>query len=322
MAPRFRHAVMIGLLGKQFDRFHTYTPARSLEERLELLRDIPGCEGIEPVYPAEFRDLQAGARALRASGWPVAAVNLNVKGDDHWRNGSFTSSDPATRAAAVRDLKIAMDLAAELGSDLVTCCPLIDGHNYPFQADYVDQWRWLVEGIRAGAAHRSDVRVSMEYKLNESRNYCVLGDTGRALHLCHEVGLPNVGITYDVGHALVAREAPAATTALALEAGRLFYMHFNDNARDWDWDMIPGSVNVWDLLETLYYLDRSGWQGWLCYDVLTRSGDDVVGVQTATIDVMRSALRLLDKIGRDRLAELIAAGAPHESVPALWRALL
>jgi len=249
-------------------------------------------------------------------------VNLNVKGDDKWRDGSFTSTDPAIRADAVRDLKICMDLAAELGSDLVTCCPLIDGHNYSFQVDYVQQWRWLVEGIREGAGHRADVRVSMEFKPSEERNYCILADTGRSLHLCNQVGRANVGITYDMGHALVAKEAPAATTALTLEAGKLFYMHFNDNGREWDWDMIPGSVNVWDLVETLYYLDRADWEGWLCYDVLTRSGDDVLGVQVATLEVMRAAEALLDKIGRPALAEMIAEGAPHKSVPALWRALL
>lgn len=317
-----KHAVMVGLLGQQHDRFHTYTAPRSLAERLEMLRRIPGCQGIEVVYPAEFRDLEAGARQVKASGWDVSAVNLNVKGDDKWRNGSFTSTDPAIRADAVRDMKVCMDLAAELGANLVSCCPLIDGHNYPFQADYVQQWHWLVEGVREAAGHRSDVRVSLEYKISEARNYCILADTGRALHLCHQVGRDNVGITCDVGHALVAKETPAATAALAVDAGKLFYMHFNDNAREWDWDMIPGAVNVWDLLETLYYLDRADWQGWFCYDVLTRSGDDVVGVQAATLRVMATADKMLDKIGRARLGEMIARGAPHESVPALWESLL
>jgi xylose isomerase len=186
----------------------------------------------------------------------------------------------------------------------------------------VTQWRWLREGIAEGAQHRSDVRLSVEYKINESRNYCILADSGRALHLCHQVGLDNVGITYDVGHALVAREAPAATASLVADAGKLFYMHFNDNARDWDWDMIPGSVNVWDLLETLYFLDRAGWEGWFCYDVLTRSGDDVLGVQATTLKVMRLAEQLLDKMGRDRIAEMIAQGAPHQSVAFLWESLL
>jgi len=317
-----RHAVMLGLLGQQRDRFHVYTEPRSLAERLDMLRQIPACQGIEVVYPAEFRDLEAGAQEIRRSGWPVSAVNLNVKGDAKWRKGSFTSTDKGIRADAVRDLKTCMDLAADLEADLVTCCPLIDGHNYCFQVDYRDQWHWLVEGIRSAASHRSDVRVSLEYKFNESRNYCILADSGRALHLCAQVGLENVGITYDVGHALIAHEAPAATATLVADAGKLFYMHFNDNARDWDWDMIPGSVHVWDLLETLYYLDKLNWEGWFCYDVLTRSGDDVIGVQTATLRVMSVAEQLLDKIGRDRLAELVAKGAPHECVPLLWESLL
>jgi xylose isomerase len=313
---------MIGLLGQQHDRFHTYTEPRSLEERLELLHQIPGCDGIEPVYPSEFRDIDQGVQTIQASGWSVSAVNLNVKGDDKWREGSFTAKDPQIRADAVSDMKRCMDLAVELGTDLVTCCPLIDGHNYAFQVDYVQQWRWLVEGIREAASHRSDVRVSMEFKINESRNYCILADSGRSLHLCNQVGLDNVGITYDVGHALVAKEAPAATTALVADAGKLFYMHFNDNDRDWDWDMIPGSVHVWDLVETLYYLDQANWEGWFCYDVLTRSGDDVVGVQSATIEVMDMAAQLLDKIGRDTLGELIAQGRNDETIPYLWKSLL
>jgi len=317
-----KHSVMVGLLGKQLDRFHTYTASATLPERLDMLRQIPGCDGIEPVYPSEFRDVAAGTQAILDSGWAVSAVNVNVKGDDKWREGSFTSTDPAIRADAVRDLKIGMDISAELGANMVSCCPLIDGHNYVFQADYVQQWHWLKEGIAEAAAHRSDVRVSLEYKINESRNYCILGDSGRTLYMCESLGLDNVGVTFDTGHALVAHEAPAATTALVADAGKLFYMHFNDNARDWDWDMIPGSVNVWDLIETLYYLDRAGWEGWFCYDILTRSGDDVVGVQAATLDVMRMAEELLEKIGRDTLAGLIANGAPHETIPALWRALL
>ena len=317
-----RHAVMIGLLGAPHDRFHTYTSAKSLAERLDLLRQIPGCDGIEPVYPAEFHDVTAGVAQIRASGWPVAAVNLNVKGDDKWRTGSFASAEPAIRADAIRDLKSSMDLAAELGANMVTCCPLIDGHNYPFQVDYVDQWHWLVEAVREGAQHRPDVRLSMEFKINEARNYCLLADSGRALHLCHQVGLDNVGVTYDLGHALVAREAPAATAALVADAGKLFYMHFNDNDRDWDWDMIPGSVHVWDLIETLHYLNRMDWDGWFCYDVLTRSGDDVVGIQATTLAVMAAASKLLDKMGRERLDELITRGSPHESVAFLWESLL
>jgi xylose isomerase len=307
-----RHAIMVGLLGRQADRFHEYQPARPLAERLDMVRRIEGADGIEPVYPADLESPEA-VRLVRESGLAVSAVNVNVKAEAKWRHGSLTSPDPAVRAEAVQYLKTAMDLASELGADLVSCCPLIDGHNYPFQVDYADQWRWLVEGVREAARYRPEVRLSLEYKLNESRNYIVLGNMGQALHLCDEVGLANVGVTMDVGHALIAKETPAAMVCLAAEAGRLFYIHFNDNGREWDWDMIPASVNLWDVVETLYYLDRLGWAGWFSYDVINRDGD-ALRTQQAALRSMRAAEYLLAKLGREELAALIRAGDPARTM--------
>ena len=51
------------------------------------------------------------------------------------------------------------------------------------------------------------------------------------------------------------------------KAGKLFYVHVNDNDRIGDWDMIPGSINFWDFVEFFYYLHRIGYSGWLTYDV-------------------------------------------------------
>jgi len=317
---KLKHSIMIGLLGRVADRFHEYQPARSLAERLAMVQSMEGVDGVEPVYPHEFAQPQEALRLLRGSGLGISAVNVNVKGEVKWRHGSFTSPDPAIRREAVEYVKAGLDLAAELGAGMVTCCPLIDGHNYPFQVDYLAQWQWLVEGVGEAAQHRPDVRLSLEYKLNEARNFVILGDMGRALHLCRQVGRPNVGITMDVGHALMAKETPAAVLSLAADAGRLFYVHFNDNGREWDWDMIPASVNLWDTLETLYYLDRLGWEGWLSYDVYNRDGDPAA-MQQATIRVMKLAERLLDKLGRDQLAALIRAGDPAQTMEYLMATL-
>jgi xylose isomerase len=318
---KVRHSVMVGLMGRQADRFHEYQPARELPERLEMARRVQGADGIEVVYPQDFTHLEQSVSQVKACGLPVSAVNLNVKTARKWQAGSFTSASPAVRADAVADLKVAMDLAAELGTGMVTCCPLIDGHNYSFQVDYARQWAWLEEGIAEGARHRADVRLSLEYKLNESRNYCILSDMGRALYLCERLRLPNVGVTMDVGHALVAKETPAEALCLAHGAGRLFYVHFNDNAREWDWDMLPGSVNLWDLVETVFHLDRLGWEGWLAYDVLTRNGDPVEQMN-ATIAIMKAAEQLVSKIGRHRLEECIAEGIPARTFEQLFRSLL
>jgi xylose isomerase len=312
---------MIGLLGRLYDRFHEYQPARSLAERLAMAAQVEGVDGIEVVYPSEFGNVAQAIQQIQDSGLAVSAVNVNVKSEAKWRHGSFTASDPLIRKAAVEQVKTGMDIAAELGTDLVTCCPLIDGHNYSFQVDYLQQWDWLVEGVREAALHRSDIRVSLEHKPNESRNFVILGDVGRTLFLCEQLGLPNVGVTLDIGHALVAKETPAAMVCLAVAVDRLFYVHFNDNGRDWDWDMIPASVNLWDTLETLYYLDHLEWEGWFSYDVINRDGD-VVCTQQATIRVMQATERLLDKLGRERLGALIREGDPAQTMEYLMETLV
>jgi len=318
---KLKHAVMVPLMGRQADRFHEYQPAQDLPERLAMVRRVRGVDGIEIVYPQDFADPRLTVAMVQEAELPVSAVNLNVKSAKKWQSGSFTSTDPQLRADAAADLKTAMDLAAELDAWMVTCCPLIDGHNYNFQVDYLKQWSWLEEGIAEAARHRSDVRISLEYKLNESRNYAILGDMGRTLYLCEQLGMPHVGVTMDVGHALVAKETPAEMLCLAAQAGRLFYVHFNDNGREWDWDMLPGSVNLWDLVEMAFYLDRLDWEGWLAYDVLTRDGDPVKTMD-ATIAIVQAAEALLDKLGRANLQAFVDEGIPAHAFEYLVRSLL
>ena len=317
-----RHSVMIGFMGRQLDRFHVNQPAHSLKERLEMARCVRGGDGMEPVYPQDFRpDIAESVEIIRQTGMPVSAVNVNVKGDAAFRRGSFTSPDPAVRQQAVDYLKTGMDLAAELGTDMVTCCPLIDGHNYSFEADYMAQWRRLEEGVAEAAHHRSDVRISLEYKPNESRNYIVLGDMGRTLYLCERVGVPHVGVTMDVGHALVAKETPAEMLAIAGQANRLFYVHFNDNGREWDWDMLPSSVNLWDTVEMLFYMERLNWNGWLAYDIVTRDGDPVETMEVG-IEAVKIGQDLLDRFGCDRMQALIDEGVPAKTLQHMLRSLL
>jgi len=316
-----RHSIMLGMMSKIADRFHEYQPRFTLAERLAMTRQVRGVNGIEIVYPGDFPNVKETIAMVKDSGLTVSAVNLNVKSQKKWQTGSFTAPDPQIRKAAVADMVFAMDLAAELNTTMITCCPLIDGHNYNFQVDYLKQWAWLEEGIIAAAKHRDDIRISLEYKLNESRNYCILGDMGRTLFLCERLGFPHVGVTMDVGHALIAKESPAEVLSIAAQAKRLFYVHFNDNAREWDWDMLPGSVNLWDLVEMLYYMDRLGWDGWLSYDVATRDGNHIEQM-TATIAIVESAMALLDKLGREQLQSFIDEGIPARAFEYLVKSLL
>lgn len=108
---------------------------------------------------------------------------------------------------------------------------------------------------------------------------------------------------------------------MAHAADRLFYVHFNDNNRAGDWDIVPGAVHVWEMVETLYYLERLGWQGWFAYDVFTKHGDPVEAFG-ATIRSMEALYGLLDKIGRDTIQDLIDNVSPAEATAQLLTALV
>jgi len=316
-----RHSVMVGMMGRVADKFHEYHSGKSLKERLEDAKNVKDVDGIEVVYPSEFSDSQETIKIIRECELPLSALNLNVKSEKRWEKGSFTNPDPKIRDQAVKSLWAAMDLAVELGTDMVSCCPLIDGHNFNFEVNYLDQWSWLEEGLKLGASHRSDVKVSLEYKLNECRNANILADMGRSLYLCERVGLANVGITMDVGHALMARETPAEVMCIASLSDRLYYVHFNDNDRYWDWDMLPGSVNLWDMLETLYYLEKLNWNGWFSYDIMVRDGN-IVDTMASSIANVNIGQKLIDKIGVKKIDDLINNRSSGDTFQTLMEAFL
>jgi len=318
---KMQHCIQVGILAGYHDRFTEYQSGRTLTERIAAVAGVPGASAVELVYPFDLIDPAQTQKLITDANLVVAAINLNVKSDPVWRYGSFTAPDPAVRRRAVTDLKTAMDLANEMGAHLVTVCPLMDGWDYNFQADYVKQWEWLVEGLREAAEHRPSVRICIEYKAFESRASIIVPNVGTALHLCDRVGLPNIGVTMDIGHALIAGETPAMSAAMAHAAGRLFYVHFNDNNRHWDWDLVPGAVNIWDMVETLFYLDRIGWEGWLSYDIFTKHGDPVEAF-ASTIRSMESLEKLTDKLGREKLQQLIDGSSPAKTVEYLLASLV
>ena len=124
----------------------------------------------------------------------------------------------------------------------------------------------------------------------------LLRDAGRALYCCLATGLPNVGVTLDVGHSFAAGETPAEAVALLAREGRLFYIHTDDNTRDADWDLLSGTVNFWHFLEALYYLDRVNYDGWVGADIFARRVDPLEGfsMNLTLLKRMTAFVRKLD----------------------------
>jgi xylose isomerase len=250
-----------------------------------------------------------------------STVNVNIKAEAKFHLGALTSKDTGIRQEAVTYLKQAMDVSADLGNNMITCCPLSDGYDYAFETDYPKAWKWFIDGVGEAAAYRPEIKVCLEYKQSEPRHKVIIPNSGTTLAACLQIGLPNVGVTMDMGHALYTGEGTAQAAGLLAQAGKLFLVHVNDNYRNWDWDMIPGSINTWDLVECVFYLRELGYNGWLTSDVAPFRLD-AIKTFSSTYRSVVWAEKVVEKIGRQKLREIVAKGDPIDALDALQAAAL
>ena len=85
-------------------------------------------------------------------------------------------------------------------------------------------------------------------------------------------------------------------------------MHFNDNYAAWDDDMIVGSVHSTCYIEILYWLDRTGYVGWLSMDQYPYR-EDAVGALTESILWLEKFRRIATE-HREDIGGLITDGNP------------
>ncbi|MGQ9637753.1 MAG: sugar phosphate isomerase/epimerase family protein [Thermodesulfobacteriota bacterium] len=300
----WKFAVNSGFFGRRRDRFTEYQPDRSLEEKFELAKQIEGIEGIELKYPGDLKELTLAKQLLKESGLVCSAINVDIKDATYFRYGALSAQSKEARKRAISLLTEGMDIAAELGAGLVTTCPLADGYDYPFQIDYSGAWGRFIESVKDVVSYRKDVKLALEYQPHEPHAKIMLSNVGKALHVCSEVGLPNLGVNLDIGHSFAAGESPAESAALLADKNRLFYIHTNDNTGEGgDWDMISGTVHFWHWLEVLFTLDRVGYEGWLGGDITSKHIGPVEAFDTNTRMIQRM-VTALERMGTEKIAEL------------------
>jgi xylose isomerase len=266
-----KYAIILGNLGNTCDRFCStgYKDNPGTAEMLEAAASIEGLTGVELVGTWDIRadNVREMAGWLDGLGLECASIIPDHFSQAIWWKGAFTSREASVRRKAVEVTLEACEFASILGCDLINIWNGQDGYDYPLQADYDTERTWLAEGLRECTQAYPGMRFALEYKPKEPRTHSYLARMADTLLVCQEVGTANVGVTIDVGHSLVGYEDVAEAVVLAKRAGnRLFHMHFNDNFRAWDDDMIVGSVHTVEYIELLYWLDRTGYEGWLSMD--------------------------------------------------------
>lgn len=282
--------------GAQSDGYTQYQPDRTLQQKFDLVSQIDGLDGIELKYPFDLEDVGLAENLLKSHDLELSAVNVDIKDATYFRYGALSARSAQARKKAVERLCTGMDIAAKLGANLVTTCPLADAYEYAFEIDHGTAWQHFIETVREVAAYRDDVRLALEYQPHDMEAKPLLNSVGKMLFVCSEVDESNMGTNLDIGHSFAAQESPAEAATLLARNDRLFYIHTNDNPGDGgDWDMISGSVHLWEWLELLYTLDRIGYEGWLGADIAAHQLDPVPAFQANTT-MLKRMMAFLERV--------------------------
>ena len=202
-----------------------------------------------------FRD------ALDGHGIYCIASGLHL--DPRFGKGGFSSPDDATRADALRLTMEAIDLAAEVGAQMIIW-PGIEGYNYPFQTPYAESWAHFIDGIAAAAAHAAErgVTVFLEHKNSEPAMKILMRNVGMTLHVIHTLrarGLTNVKVNMDWQHLIMNGENLAEYAALLAAEGLLGHQHANSGWGTFDDDNMVGATAFMETIELAIELRRAGY---------------------------------------------------------------
>ena len=312
-----RYSVILGNLGNTCDRFLSsgYKEALPKNEMVRQAAAIPGIEGIELVGSWDIREDNVAevAGLLQEHRLTCVSIIPDLFSQKRWGNGSFGAKDPEIRAQALEETRSVARIAQSMGCPLINLWLGQDGYDYPLTADYRRQRTDLMEGIRVVASEFPDLRFALEYKPKEPRTHSFQARAADTLLMAIETGLENVGVCIDVGHSLMAGENVAESAVLLQHHGeKLFHMHFNDNYRTWDDDMIVGSLHTVEYFELLFWLRESGYAGWYSMDQYPYREDGAAAV-SESVAFLQSVEKLLTPQRFEELRELIAKGDANAS---------
>ena len=267
-----KYSVISSFLSKTKDRFHEYNKELSLEEKFMMASRIKGMSAMECVYPYEVSSPEETVSLMKKYNLGISAVNVNIKAEPEFRMGGITSSNKDVREKAISFMKKGKDFAKAIGVNQIQVCPLGDGYEFAFQADYHRNWEYLK----------------------------VLPNAAKTILLIEQIGKSGLGVTLDFGHSVYGGNNPAEELSLLHSCGIPYYIHINDNDGKWDWDYFAGCKHVIEYLEFLYYLKKFNYEGYLVSDT-SPTRTDIIETFEANNRMTDRLLKVVDTLDVESL---------------------
>ena len=195
-------------------------------------------------------EIKAEARKVKALldkyGLKAEFVAPRLWMDPHTTDGGYTSTSKEDREFAMWRSYRSIDIARELGCDLIVLWLAREGTLCAEAKSPVEATRQLVEAINGMLRYDDSIRICIEPKPNEpiDRSFC--GTIGHVMAVSAATIDPKrVGGNLESAHAVLAGLDPANEMGFALAFGKLFTVHMNDqNGIRYDQDKSFGVENL------------------------------------------------------------------------------
>ncbi len=252
--------------------------------------------------PAErdqiVRDFKA---ALSATGIVVPMATTNLFYDAAFKDGAFTSNDPAVRAYALQKTIRAIELGVELGATTYVFWGGREGTESDSTKSPLEAIKRYREAINFLCAYVKDqgytLRFAMEPKPNEPRGHIFLPTVGDALAFIATLDYPEmVGVNPEVAHEHMAGLNFTHGVAMAHAAGKLFHIDLNDQLFGrYDQDFRFGSMMPKQAFHLVKFLEDVGYDGSRHFDAHAFRSSGYEDVKAFARGCMRTYLILKDK---------------------------
>lgn len=300
-------------------------PSVPLDEKLKILKDLgfdamqfhddDAVPEMDDLSPAQIR-AQAQAMKAKLDDHGIVAEFVAPRLWEHPKtiDGAYTANDPKCRQYAIERSKKAVDIAQELGCDLMVLWLAREGTYLREAKDASRATHQLLEALNAILDYDNNLRIVVEPKPNEPMDLAYIPTIGHALALGFQTSDPKrVGCLVESAHAVLAGLDPSDEMAFALAFDKLWSVHLNDqNGLKFDQDRSFGSVDLRRAFNQVLVLEdaRYGEKGMV--------GLDVKAVRTQLPEVatkhlsnsLRAFLRLVEvvrSLDRAKMDEAIAA---------------
>ena len=262
-------------------------------------------------------EIKAEARKVKAMldkyGLKAEFVAPRLWMDPHTVDGGFTSTSEKDREFAMWRAYRSIDIARELGCDLIVLWLAREGTLCAESKSAVTATKQLVESINSMLRYDDTIRVCIEPKPNEpiDRSFC--GTMGHVMGVSAATIDPKrVGGNLESAHAILAGLDPANEIGFALAFDKLFTVHLNDqNGIRYDQDKSFGVENLRTAFNQIKILtENKYWEkGYVGLDVKamrTTSDEDSYEHLRNSLEIFKALEEKVDRYDYALADELIA----------------